>query len=182
MTTFVFGYGSLLRRDGGIACRLLGHRRAWNVAMDNRRTIPGYKYYLDPETGERPAVHVAFLNLYPAPEAEVNGLAFPVTPTELAELDRRERNYARADVTDRLDVDLGGRVWAYLGREEARDRFEAGRRASSAVVSQQYFDQVRDDFRAATGLDEFDRSTDPLSVPLRRLTRVDVPPPRRARR
>ena len=178
MTTFVFGYGSLLRRDGGIACRLLGHRRAWNVAMDNRRTIPGYKYFVDAETGERPAVRVAFLNVYPAPGGHVNGLAFPVTLEALAELDRRERNYDRIDVTRQLDAELGGTVWTYLGTEAARERFEAG----PAVVAQDYFDAVRDSFATARGLEAFDRSTDPLSVPLRRLTRVDVPPPPRARR
>jgi len=178
MRTFVFGYGSLLRLAGGIPCRLLGHRRAWNVAMDNRRTIPGYKYYVDPETGERPAVHVAFLNIYPAPEEGVNGIAFPVAPEALDQLDRRERNYDRIDVTRLLDVDLGGTVWTYLGRKDARERFEA----NSAVVSQDYFDAVRDGFESVGGLDEFDRSTDRLTVPLRRLRRVDLPPHPRARR
>ncbi len=154
MTTFVFGYGSLVRRPDGIPCHLLGHRRAWNVAMDNRRTIPGYKYYVDPDTGERPPVHVTFLNLYPTAEGQVNGIAFPVTAEALDELDRRERNYDRVDVTALIDADLDGTVWTYLGSEAARERFAA-----------------------AGGLDEFDRSTDPVSVPLRRLTRVDVPPP-----
>jgi cation transport regulator ChaC len=178
MRTFVFGYGSLLRHPDGVPCRLLGHRRAWNVAMDNRRTIPGYKYYVDPDTGERPPVHVTFLNLYPAAEGRVNGIAFPVTAELLDQLDRRERNYRRIDVTRLLDVDLGATVWTYLGSEAARERFEAG----AAVVSQDYFDEIRDGFATAGGLDEFDRSTDPLTVPLRRLTRVDVPPPRPARR
>ncbi len=178
MRTFVFGYGSLFRLAGGIPCQLLGHRRAWNVAMDNRRTIPGYKYYVDPETGERPAVHVAFLNVYPAPEGRLNGVAFPVTQGVLERLDRRERNYDRIDVTPRLDVDLGGTVWTYLGSEAARERFEAG----TAVVSQDYFDAVREAFAAVGGLDEFDRSTDRLTVPLRRLTRVDLPPPPPAQR
>jgi cation transport regulator ChaC len=178
MRTFVFGYGSLLRRPGGIPCRLLGHRRAWNVAMDNRRTIPGYKYYLDPDTGERPPVHVTFLNLYPAAGGRVNGSAFPVTKEALDELDRRERNYERIDVTRLLDADLGATVWTYLGTEAARERFAAG----AAVVAQDYFDAVRDGFAAAGGLDEFDRSTAPLTVPLRRLTRVDLPPPPPARR
>jgi hypothetical protein len=141
--------------------------------MDNRRTIPGYKYYVDPETGERPAVHVAFLNIYPAPAGGVNGIAVPVDPEVLDQLDRRERNYERIDVSALLDVDLGGTVWTYLGSEAGRERFESG----SAVVSQEYFDGIRDDFATAGGLDEFDRSTDRLTVPLRRLTRVDVPPP-----
>jgi cation transport regulator ChaC len=170
---FVFGYGSLLRHAGGIPCHLLGHRRAWNVAMDNRRTIPGYKYYVDPDTGERPAVHVAFLNIYAGPDGRVNGAAFPVTPEALEELDRRERNYDRVEVTPLLDVDLAGTVWTYLGSDAARERFEAG----TAVVSQDYFDRIRGDFAAAGGLEAFERSTDRLTVPLRRLTRVDLPPP-----
>ncbi len=173
MRTFVFGYGSLLRLDGGIPCHLLGHRRAWNVAMDNRRTIPGYKYYVDPNTGERPAVRVTFLNLYPAAEGRVNGVAFPVSAEELAELDRRERNYDRIDVSGRIDADLGGTVWTYLGSEAARERFAGG----AAVVAQDYFDAIRGDFAATGGLEAFERSTDPLTVPLRRLRRVDVPPP-----
>jgi cation transport regulator ChaC len=178
MSTFVFGYGSLLRHPGGIPCHLLGHRRAWNVAMDNRRTIPGYKYYVDPDTCERPPVHVTFLSIYPAAEGRVNGIALPVTVEALEELDRRERNYDRIDVTRQLDVDLGGTVWTYLGSDAARERFEVG----DAVVSQAYFDGIRDGFASAGGLDEFERSTDPLTVPLRRLTRVDVPPPPPARR
>ena len=173
MTAFVFGYGSLVRRSGGIPCHLLGHRRAWNVAMDNRRTIPGYKYYVDPDTGERPPVRVTFLNLYPAAEGRVNGVAFPVSAEELAELDRRERNYDRVDVTELIDADLGGTVWTYFGSEAARERFAAG----AAVVAQDYFDAIRGDFAAAGGLEAFDRSTDPLTIPLRRLARVDVPPP-----
>ena len=110
--------------------------------MDNRRTIPGYKYYVDPDTGERPPVHVTFLNIYPAAEGRVNGIAFPVTAEELDQLDRRERNYDRIDVTRLLDVDLGGTVWTYLGSEAARERFAAG----TAVVAQDYFDAVREDF------------------------------------
>ena len=173
MTTFVFGYGSLVRRPDGIPGHLLGHRRAWNVAMDNRRTIPGYKYYVDPDTGERPPVRVTFLNLYPAAEGRVNGVAFPVTADALDALDRRERNYDRIDVTELIDADLGATVWTYLGSESARERFAAG----AAVVAQDYFDAIRGDFAAVGGLEAFDRSTDPLTVPLRRLARVDVPPP-----
>ena len=178
MRTFVFGYGSLMRRPGGIPCHLLGHRRAWNVAMDNRRTIPGYKYYVDPDTGERPPVHVTFLNIYPAAEGRVNGIAFPLTAEALDQLDRRERNYDRIDVTRLLDVDLGGTVWTYLGSEDARERFAAG----TAVVAEDYFEAVREDFASVGSLDAFDQSTDRLTVPLRRLTRVDLPPPPPAQR
>lgn len=145
--------------------------------MDNRQTIPGYKYYVDPGTGERPPLHVAFLNIYAAPEGRLNGVVFPISHALLRELDRRERNYVRVEVTELLDVGISGRAWAYLGRDDARERFEAARRDTTAVVSQDYFDAVREEFATVGGLDEFDRSTDRLTVPLRRLTRVDLPPP-----
>ncbi len=179
----VFGYGSLLRRgpgmspDAAIACRLHGFRRAWNVAMDNLLTVPGYKHYVDSRTGERPLVHVTFLNLRPHAGAHVNGVVHPVDRGALAHLDRRERNYQRHEVTGLLGRDLGAPVWAYFGRREARVRYEAARRDGTAVVSQPYHDGVRAGFADLDPamLAEFDRTTDAPAVPLRTLRRVDVP-------
>jgi hypothetical protein len=179
----VFAYGSLLRRGPGvdlesaIACRLHGFRRAWNVAMDNALTVPGYKHYVDPRTGERPPVHVTFLNLRPHAGEHVNGVVYPVDHADLPALDRRERNYERHDVTGLLGRDLGARVWAYLGRHDARRRFEAARRDGRAVVSRPYRDGVRAGFADVDPamLAEFDRTTDAPGVPVRALRRVDVP-------
>ena len=166
---FVFGYGSLMEHGEGTPCRLGGHRRRWGVAMDNRRTIPGYKYFLEPDGG-RPEVYVAFLDAVPEPGASCTGLAFPVTAPALDELDARERNYRRVDVTAMVDADLGGRVWAYLGLEEARERYAAGVRAGTAVVSRAYVAGARAGF-AAYGL-----SFGPEPpVPVRDLTLVRVP-------
>jgi cation transport regulator ChaC len=166
---FVFGYGSLLERGAGTPCRLGGHRRQWGVAMDNRRTIPGYKYFLEPG-GARPEVYVAFLDAVPEPGASCAGLAFPVDPAVLGELDARERNYRRVDVTALVDADLGGRVWAYLGLDEARERFEAGVRAGTAVVSRAYVEGAR------AGLAAYGLSFGPEPpVPVRDLTLVRVP-------
>ncbi|HWM10876.1 MAG TPA: gamma-glutamylcyclotransferase family protein [Solirubrobacteraceae bacterium] len=154
----VFGYGSLPAEVGGVPCRLRDHRREWVVAMDNRETIPGYKVYLDPETGEQPPVHVAYLSIAPAPGEDVEGVAFPVTDTQLAALDRRERNYDRHDVTDLVDADLGGRVWAYAGSAAGRRRFADALRAGTAVVAHGYLEKV--------GV--------PTDLPVRRLLRRDV--------
>ena len=66
--------------------------------MDNTRDLPGYKYYVAPD-GTRPAVFVAFLDVAPAAGASVGGVCSPVDATLLAELDARERNYERRDVT-----------------------------------------------------------------------------------
>jgi cation transport regulator ChaC len=172
---FVCAYGSLVHPGEGVPCRLRGFRRGWDVAMDNRRTIPGYKYYLDAETGERPAVYVTFLSISPADGGELNGVAFPAEDGTLAALDARERSYERWDVTGRVDLDLGGPVYAYVGRAEARSRLQAGRRAGTAVVSREYLEHVRGRFEALGLLAEFERTTEPLSLPVRALRRLDVP-------
>ena len=169
---YVFGYGSLLEGGTGTPCRHARHRRRLGVAMDNRRTIPGYKYYLDP-AGARPAVFVAFLDLFPDAGASVLGLAFPVADGALEALDARERNYRRIDVREALDTDLGGPVWAYSGLEEARERYERAASEGSAVVARAYLEGVRHGF-AARGLGF---ESDPVAIPVLDLTRVDVPGP-----
>ena len=110
--------------------------------MDNRRTIPGYKFYVDPATGERPAVFVTFVCIWPEPGASVEGVVFEVDDDGLAALDRRERNYDRRDVAAHVDGD--GPVWAYLASAAGRERFAAGRAAGTAVVSEEYLARVPD--------------------------------------
>src|SRR6201999_4383939 len=86
---FVFGYGSLTARPGPVPTRelkdhgfvadLLGLRRIWGVAMDNRRDLPGYKYYTDAE-GRRPEVFVAYPDLVPAEAASAHPDLVPADP------------------------------------------------------------------------------------------------------
>jgi hypothetical protein len=176
--TFVFGYGSLLPRSRpGIPCVLSGHRREWGVAMKNRVTVPGYKYYVDPQTGERPDVFVVFLNIRPEPGAHVNGVAFAVDPRDLAAIDRRERNYDRRDVTELIEGDVPGRVYAYVGTPAGRRRYARGVAAGTALVTREYLDGVRADFGAygPEMVEAFEATTDPLAVPVRSLLRVAVP-------
>ena len=168
---FVFGYGSLLDGATGAPCRLDGWRRRFGVAMDNRRTIPGYKYFLDARTGARPEVFVAFLDVVREPGAAVHGVAAEVDAPRLAALDDRERNYARVDVSAALDVELGGPVWAYVGLPEARERYAAAAAAGRAVVARAYVEDVRAGL-AAHGL-ALDTAPE---VPVLDLRRVEVPP------
>jgi cation transport regulator ChaC len=158
---FVFGYGSLVERADGVSCALRGFARRWGVAMDNTRDLPGYKFYVDRVTGERPAVFVAFLDLEESPGAEVEGIAFGVDEAALAVLDDRERNYARVEVTEQLSVDLGGPVWTYVGTTDARERFERSARDGTAVISREYLDSVP--------------ATEPDRLPVRELRRLPVP-------
>jgi hypothetical protein len=102
--------------------------------MDNAEDIPGYKHYETPE-GERPAVRVCFLDLEPDPEATVDGVLVPLE--QPGELDARERNYVREDVTDLIEG-AEGRVWAYFGSPEGRRRSRGG----TAVISRAYLEAV----------------------------------------
>lgn len=182
---FVFAYGSLVHDLGEGSelhlARLRDHRRAWNVAMDNARTLPGYKYYLDARDGSRPDVHVTFLNLLPAPGEAVNGVLVPVDRERLRALDRRERNYRRREVTSAIEPPRAGgptpaRVWTYFGRPGACRRFEQGMSAGRAVVDRAYLDGVLRGFAAlaADASAEFERSTDPHGCRVLELTRVDL--------
>lgn len=128
--------------------------------MDNSRDLPGYKYFVDPHTGERPHVMVAFLDLAPDEHSTVNGVLVPFHPA----LDVRERNY------DRREIAPG--VHAYLGKEEARARFFTG----PTVIAREYLDHVEQSFKTLGQLDQFRQTTDPPTVPVIDLTRRDLPP------
>lgn len=178
---YVFGYGSLAAvRDGGYATVLHGHGRCWGVAMDNRRDLPGYKWYRLAASGERPALYVAFLDLVARAGAAVNGVCRPVGPDELARLDARERNYEHVDVTAHV-AEARGTVWAYVGSAAGRARLQAGRRTARLAISRDYRDGVEARFRAlgAGALAAFCASTDPPpdGCAVLDLERIDLPGP-----
>jgi hypothetical protein len=105
-----------------------------------------------------------------------------VDAARLEELDRRERNYARVDVSDRLAASgaagLDGlRVWAYIGRAEARKRLATGRRAGNAVIDAGYVRAVEAGF-AALGPAEHAAcrpSLEPGGLPVLDLRRHELP-------
>ncbi len=180
-----------VRRERGFVAELPGFARGWGVAMDNRRDLPGYKYYADADGG-RPAVFIAFLDVGPAPGPDrapaagrparppaVNGLCLPVTDDQLSALDRRERNYRRIDVSDALAA--GARVWTYTGSPEGRERFARGRRGATLVIHAAYLRGVEAAF-AALGPREWEAcraSVDPGEIPVRELTRHELSESRR---
>jgi hypothetical protein len=165
----VFAYGSLGHDRRGAPARLEGRRRTWGVAMDNRVVIPGYKVWLDPRDGRRPALHVLFLDLEEAPGHAVDGVLVPVAPEDLPALDRRERNYVRDDVAAALSPApaAGAPALAYVGSPAGRARGRDGLRRGDAVVARAYLDAVTAAFGAAIP---------PPPVPVRDLERRDVPP------
>jgi gamma-glutamylcyclotransferase (GGCT)/AIG2-like uncharacterized protein YtfP len=127
--------------------------------MDNTRDLPGYKYYVDPDTGERPAIYVAYVDLAPDAASFVKGVVFPVDATLLEALDARERNYERKEVT--VEPSPQGRVWAYFGTADARERLRRGHAGGTAVIDREYYETVGAPERPP--------------LPIRPLTRIDIP-------
>lgn len=180
LTDHVFGYGSLAGEllAGGTVAVLPGRRRVWGVAADNEHAIPGYKRYLMGSDGSAPPVFVAFLDLVEDPESAVNGVLAPVDAEALAELDRRERNYDRVEVTTAIESPPAGRVWTYVGSAAGRARLEQGRRKGRVVAARAYAESVHAAFRSL-GDGEYERflaSSDLDGLPLLDLERVDLPP------
>ena len=103
MEAMLVGYGTLLLRGslgktigpGSAAIKqvrpviVLGYKRLFNVRPDH--------YESSNKLGLAPRERGA-LNVEPSPESRFNALAFPVTQTELRELDRRERYYVRRSI------------------------------------------------------------------------------------
>jgi len=178
-TDHIFGYGSLVLDDGGrgTLARLRGHRRVWGVATDNVRAIPGYKMYLERSSGSRPAVYVAFVDLERREGSAVSGLVRPVSEEQLEELDRRERNYDRVEVTGQIEGVEQGRVWTYRGSAEGRERLRRGLEAGTAVISRDYLEKVLAGFELL-GTDErrvFEESSVLGDLPVLDLERIDLP-------
>ena len=148
---FVFGYGSLAAElpfvpgrepcDAGFVADLPGFARGWGVAMDNRRDLPGYKYYMATD-GTRPAVFVSFLDIAPAAgDAAVNGLCLPVDPAAWNGWTSGSATTHRVDVSDRIHGRRGARL--DLRRHAGRPRAAAGaRRTGSAVIAAAYLAAV----------------------------------------
>jgi len=142
--------------------------------MDNSADLPGYKHYLLRSDASRPGVFVAFLDLVQDAGCAVNGVVRPVDETDLSELDRRERNYERVDVSDGIEA-ARGTVWAYVGSPAGRARLRGARGAGIAVVSRDYLADVRAGFAAlgAEQLAGFERSSELEGLPIMQLDRID---------
>jgi hypothetical protein len=156
---YVFGYGSLmadwLGQNESYVANLEGFERDWKATMDNNVEIPGYKCYLPRKSGAKPA-YIAFVNIT-ANEAvtPITGVVKPVSLYGLADLDRRERNYLRIDVTDRISFLESGdgpgpirpyTVWAYTATAASLARHEKIK--TQPVVDRRYYD----DYQQVTAL------------------------------
>ncbi|MDJ0536965.1 MAG: gamma-glutamylcyclotransferase family protein [Xenococcaceae cyanobacterium MO_207.B15] len=179
---FVFGYGSLMNVENlqkylgrdltpvsdFIFCGLRDFHRCWNIAMDNRMDLPDYKYYIDAKTGNRPEGFVTFLNIRPYKTKTITGILFRVSHEELDNLDRRERNYQRIDVTHQINTPIRGKAWVYQGLDQAEQRYQKGLEQNNAMIAQDYFDSVHNAYflLGKKAFSHYAETTDKPRVPI----------------
>lgn len=177
--SYVFGYGSLVRLDEPLVVEkrsypsvpghLHGFRREWGAAMNNWEATEAEKHFIDPENGEKPHIRVAYLDIRECEGGIVNGLAIPADASRIAELDQREVNYLRIDVSASFRPSLPYTVYTYRATAAARERCRAA--APDVHVSREYISLVRAGFArlGEAALREYERTTDPLRFPERDL-------------
>ena len=192
-SNFIFGYGSLvnvknleqyLKRElkpnsDYTICNLKNFQRCWNVAMDNQIDLPKYKYYRNRNTKERLDSFVTFLNIRRDPNQTISGILFRISDTELENLDLRERNYNRIEITDQLSIKVQGNAWTYIGLQEAEQRYQKGLSKGNAMISRSYFNSVHNAY-FLLGSEEYANyiaTTDKPTVPIVNLEvcKVNIP-------
>ena len=148
--TWVFGYGSLVSptslastigrhvaSDDIVAVDLHGYGRRWNYGSLHLRGD-----WRDDDIDIHQGVVIS-LGLVPSDTEHCNGVVVLVTDDELAQLDWRERDYERTDVTDRIETDLAGLpIVTYVPRSSAVERYEAARDDHRAAIRRSYWDLV----------------------------------------
>lgn len=170
---WVFAYGSLAHPASAaetlghdpdrraVPATLAGWRRGFTQARDNRAcektfaladgTVPG---------------HVLGLNVHPAADESVTGVAIEVSAAELERLDLRELRYDRAEVGATLEVReaLPGPAFVYV----AKAAHLALEPPAGAVIIRAYLDAVESAFAAlgSSELASFRRSVSPLPAPV----------------
>lgn len=180
---WIFGYGSLVdpesmaRTIGRVAehgidffqADLAGYGRRWNYGVMH---MVGH-WTADDGTTIDSGTIVA-LGVVPAADEQVNGVVASVAGGELTNLDRRERNYDRVDVTDKITLldDEGGvvsgSIYTYVPRPESIAAYEAARDNGTAGIRRTYWELVDRAF-AAFGDDQAERyrtSTPAPDVPV----------------
>ncbi|MGI9646311.1 MAG: gamma-glutamylcyclotransferase family protein [Ilumatobacteraceae bacterium] len=182
MSAWVFGYGSLAapesiartirrpvqRERDLLAADLAGYARRWNYGSLQLRGDWQH------EGTDVVGGVVISLGLTADDGDATNGALVRVTADELAELDWRERDYERTDVTARITLDdgragrvLGEPVVTYVPRASAVERYEQARDDRRGAVRRSYWDLVHQAFDdlGAGHLTRF-RATPPPDVPI----------------
>ena len=144
--------------------------------MDNRRNLPGYKYYTDAGATGPGSTWRSWTSVDgPRSAPAVNGLCLPVDDAIWS--GSTGVSATTTEPTCPIGVAVGApdgaRVWAYIGTVAARARLAEGRRTGAAVIDAGYVRTVEAGFAAlgAAELTPVRSSLAPGDLPVVELTR-----------
>lgn len=91
--------------------------RPWNDPLATEAGAKKFDAYILRGTERVPILGAAELNLYPKKKGRINGILYLITNEELLRFDKREYDYRRVDVTDKIEEFRfrGGKVYVYEG-------------------------------------------------------------------
>lgn len=154
-----------------------GYGRRWNYAVS----------HIEGRTTNGALRTIIALGVVKALGESTNGVVGWVTNDEIPELDRREREYDRVDVsgfttvtaavttsiTTSTPIDIDGQIVTYVPRPTAIANYEAARDNGTAAIEQRYWDIVEQAFRdLGDGQLERYRATTPApDVPIDKIER-----------
>lgn len=188
----MFGYGSLVSHHSfghtlgrelqpGIdffEAEIAGYGRRWNYGTSSMFTAPLH------EGAEPQQWMFVALGVAAAADETTNGVVGWVRESELAELDRREREYDRVDVTHLATLDPSAHefvgdapIVTYVPRSEPVVAYETAKANGTAAITKRYWDLVDGAF-ADLGADRHERyhtTTPAPDIPIVEMPADQVP-------
>jgi gamma-glutamylcyclotransferase (GGCT)/AIG2-like uncharacterized protein YtfP len=105
MSTYIFGYGSLLSR-------LSRHRTFVESELHENVELRGYQRILNACCGE-----YLVMNIQPNQDVSIYGIVAKVEENDFPALRERECGYDLIEVTDAISIDVGEPAYAFMMRE-----------------------------------------------------------------
>ncbi len=188
----IIAYGSLMslpsmeqtlghKYEGPIRqVHLKGYERAWICLrpINDPRANPATREKIDAfylRDNERvPFIGAVELNIHPKKRGRINGILYLITNEELMRFDKREYNYRRVDVTDKIEEFRfrGGKVYVYEGLPDRTSGFSPDK--GTYILIKEFVDLVTGacDAIGKNFRGEFDKTTKPCPyqvVPLKNI-------------
>jgi hypothetical protein len=150
---------------------LTGYERAWtcvrpfNDPRANSADIKRINAFFLRGNDRVPITGAAELNIYPKKKGRINGILYLISDADVIRLDKREWDYRRVDVTDRIEEFQfrGGKVYVYEGLPERPDG--SSTKKGTYILMREFVDMVTNacDVIGKNFRDEFDKSTRPCA-------------------